>query len=271
MNNFTFQTLLTLIKPYNEALILLAHAAQISKEEIIRNYDQIPNDKVIKKYKKYIDRRKNKEPIAYITESKEFWSLNFYVSKDTLIPRPDSEILIETVLELSKGKELTILDCGTGSGCLLLSLLYELKRAKGIGIDISAKAIVIAKKNAKNLNLEARVDFINTSWNDFNEEKFDIIISNPPYLNKNDIQNLQDEVKFEPLNALIAGEDGLDCYREIIKLIPKFTQKHSLCFFEIGYGQSTQICDLLEKENYKIEKIKHDLANIPRVIAFSKK
>ena len=255
--------------PYNEALLLFSYCAEINKEEIIKNINNKVSNIYQDNFFALVKKRSEYVPIAYILGYKEFWSLAFKVSQDTLIPRPDSEVLVEEVIKKCRDCEnINILDLGTGSGALLLSILHEIKSAKGTGIDISKGAINIAIENAKLLSLANRTRFINDSWNNLEQGKYDIIISNPPYIAKRDISFLQNEVQNEPMIALDGGEDGLDCYKEIINIVPRLANKNCLCFFEIGYNQDQAICDLLQKSNFNVIQVVPDLSGISRVVIF---
>ena len=163
-----------------DAELILSKSLNISREKFLSLDDTKVEDKIILNFNKLIARRVKKEPIAYIFEKKEFWSLDFIVNKDTLIPRPETELLIECLVKYYKNKKIFILDIGTGSGCIILSILKELKRSKGIGVDVSKKAIKIASKNAKNLGLQTRSKFVKRNLNEFNSYMFDLIVSNPP-------------------------------------------------------------------------------------------
>ena len=190
------------------------------REKILINLEKKIDDKKFEKYKKLIQRRIRNEPVAYILKKKEFWKNTFFINKDVLIPRPETELIVEEtlkILDLKKSKR--ILDVGTGSGCLIISLIKERPMVSGKAIDISKKAIKIAKYNAKIHHLKNKIYFINIDIDKFNDYKYDLIVSNPPYIKKYDIKRLDDEVKlFEPHVALEAGISG---FREIKKLILK--------------------------------------------------
>ena len=175
--------------------LLLSKSLNKSREEILINLDQRINKKNFSVFKKYLRRRYNNEPVAYILEEKEFWSKKFYVTKDTLIPRPETELLVEGIIETFKNRKISILDIGTGTGCIILSLLSNLKNSYGIGVDISKNAILVSKKNALKHRLFDRVKFLNRSFDDLKYKKFDLIVSNPPYIKKNDIKNLSVDIK----------------------------------------------------------------------------
>ena len=167
-----------------DAEILLSKTLKKSREEILVNFDQTIEEKYMVNYKSLLERRIKKEPIAYIIEEKEFWSTKFYVNNNTLIPRPETELLVDTLLKTFNRKKISILDIGTGSGCIILSLLNNLKHASGLGIDVSKSAILIAKKNGNKFNLQNRLKFMNMSFERLFNKKFDLIVSNPPYIEK---------------------------------------------------------------------------------------
>ena len=171
--------------------ILLSKSLNKLREEVLIDLDREIEEKNILVFKKYLKRRSRHEPIAYILEEKEFWSKKFAVNKSTLIPRPETELLVEKLLKIYKGKKISILDIGTGSGCILISLLSDLKQSTGVGIDISANAILVAKKNALKHKLKNRIKFINKSLNTIFVKKFDLVVSNPPYIEKKDIKKTQ--------------------------------------------------------------------------------
>ena len=256
-------------KPYLEARILLTHAADIEESRITGHPEVELDCYSISKLKKIAERRKHGEPIAYIVGEKEFWSLNFSVTKETLIPRPDSEILIEAVLNMISNytDSLSILDLGTGSGCLLLALLTELPNANGIGIDISSEACMVAKKNSENLGLSERAKFRQGNWMDNIQDKFDIIITNPPYIANSQIKYLTNEVRFfEPHLALSGGPDGLSAYRLIIKDSTSHLKPDGILAAEIGINQRRDISDIFIENGLKIVKVQRDYSNIERCI-----
>jgi release factor glutamine methyltransferase len=220
------------------------------------------------KFNILLERRNNNEPIANIINKKGFWNDVFFVNANVLTPRSDSETIIEAIINNYKNKDekLNILDLGVGSGCLLLSLLKIYKNANGVGVDISEKALNIAKKNSKLLKIN-NVKFLKSNWNDKINEKFDIIISNPPYIETDFINKLSKEVNiYNPLIALDGGKDGLDCYRYLAQNLQKNIKKKTSIFFEIGYKQAKNINKILIENNYKIKKIYKDYNKIERVI-----
>lgn len=261
----------TCMQPYNEALYLMVICLQKKIEWVILNNHLTLDKKYYEYYQLLLQRRLNGEPLAYIRGYQDFWKYEFKVNSSTLIPRPDSETLISAVLKYNTIAKPSILDLGTGSGCLLLTLLSEITGSNGLGIDISKEAIKLATENASSLNLLNRVNFKNISWDELTEEsqeKYDIIISNPPYIKKEDLPKLQKELSFEPITALVSGDDGLECYKSILKKLPFICHQNSLIVFEFGQNQ-----DLLPlvSDNYEIIAIEKDLAGISRIIIFKQK
>ena len=197
--------------------LVLSNLLKQQRENLIIDLNQKVSENIALKFKNLISRRAKREPLAYILKNKEFWSKDFFVDRSTLIPRPETELLCENIIKIFRNKNLYVLDMGTGSGCIILSILTELKSAKGIGIDISRKAIEIAKKNSNKLGLNKKVKFLNKSLDNIYGYKFDLIVSNPPYIKTGDIKNLSEDVKrFEPKIALDGGKDGLDVIKKVI-------------------------------------------------------
>jgi len=210
--------------------------------------------------------------MSSILGRREFWSLDFVVTPDTLAPRPDSETLIEAVLAAlpDRSAPLSLVDFGTGTGCLLLTLLSELPNAEGIGIDISRPALAIAGGNAKRLGLADRCRFLCSDWSAALEGRFDLIISNPPYIPSGDIAGLEPEVaRFEPLSALDGGADGLDAYRALAAQIPPLLKPGGIGAFEVGAGQAPQVAALLAEAGLTPRGIHRDLGGIERVVTFA--
>lgn len=251
--------------------ILLAHLLNIDSKELILHFNKNVKQEFIDNFNKLLSRRINREPIANILNKKLFWDYSFFVDQNVLTPRNDSETLIEAVLSHYKNKnqELKILDLGTGSGCLILTLLKIYKNANGIGIDINEKSLQIAKKNAELLEIDNRISFIKNNWNDNIDDKFDIIISNPPYIPTDEIDILEPEVnKFNPLLALDGGTDGLDCYKYLSKSLQKNIKNSTKIFLEIGKGQENDINDIFSANNYKLLNMYKDLSGVNRVLCF---
>ena len=229
-----------------DAEIILSDIMGVTKEFLIVNNHINISKNIIKKYNFAIKRRINREPVAYITGKKEFWSEDFVVNHATLVPRPETELLIYKVIKVFKNKRINILDIGTGSGCILLSILKELNLSRGIGIDISAKAIQIAKANSKNLNLFYRSKFKVIDLSKFNIGKYDLIVSNPPYIPSKDIKNLsKDIINYEPLVALRGGINGLDFIKKVIYKSNNLLKRNGLLAIEIGHNQYQIVSDIL--------------------------
>ncbi len=250
--------------------ILLSKVLGQTREEIILNLDKSVKNKDIFNFKNLIQRRSKKEPIAYIIKEKEFWSLKFEVNRNTLIPRPETELIIDYLSKLYKDKKINILDVGTGSGCILISLISELKNSRGLGIDISQKALSIASKNANKHHVESKVKFIKRSINDIYGIKFNLIVSNPPYINKRDIKNLSEDIKkYEPLIALDGGNDGLDLIKKIIYKAKYLLKVNGKLALEISNEQKTKVSKILRKNSFKKEHIIKDYKNNYRYLISS--
>ena len=236
--------------------LLLSKTLNKKREEILINLDLEVCAKNLLKYKNLIVRRSQNEPIAYILKEKEFWSKTFFVNSDTLIPRPETELLVEKLITTFKEKKISILDMGTGSGCILISLLSELKSSKGIGIDISKKALEIAKKNANRNGISNNIKFFNKPIDSEFNQKFDLIVSNPPYIISNEIKNLKEDVKkYEPRIALDGGNDGLDLIKKIIYKTKYILKVKGMLALEIGNEQFKKVSEILIKKNFKIVHI----------------
>ncbi len=250
-----------------DARILLFDAANID----FNNYILYPELKLSMEkeeiFKNYVNRRLNKEPVAKIIGKKYFWKSSFIVNQYTLDPRPDTEVIIEQAYQFleDKNKPYKFLDLGTGSGCIILSLLLEFPNAFGYATDISDKTLEIANKNAQELKLSNKVNFFKSDWFDKIDGEYDLIVSNPPYIPTKDIDGLDIDVKnYDPLSALDGGEDGLTPYRIIEKDLRKFLKPTGIAIFEFGYGQAQDIKKIFS--NFTIEKIAKDLAGIERAI-----
>ena len=239
--------------------LILSKLLNKRRESLLVNEETIVPLKTIKNFNKLIKIRSKRQPIAYILNKKEFWNYIFYVNKYTLIPRPETELMVESVLKIYKSKRFKILDIGTGSGCILLSILAECKKASGTGLDISKNALKVAKKNAKLLDLSLRSKFVNKSISDYFPGKFDLIVSNPPYIKSPEMFKLQPDVKnFEPNIALNGGNDGLDVIKKVIYKSRSILKINGILSLEIGNGQYKKVSKILVKNNFKIKHLIKD-------------
>ena len=258
-----------------DARILIQHVTSLSREDIVfkaSNIDLSKNQQ--KKYFDLINQRAKKIPLTHLTNNREFFANNFYVDENVLDPRPDSEALVEMVIEkFNKFSTLNICEIGCGSGCLIISLLKHFENWLGLALDISNKALLIAEKNAKINQVLSRINFKQSDLfkNLHHDQIFDIIISNPPYIPTNEIENLQDEVRlYEPRIALDGGLDGLDFYRKIAEKSQKVLKNNGDIFLEIGYNQHQDVKNIFENNNFKFIDLKKDLSGIIRILQFQK-
>ena len=254
--------------------ILLASVIDKDRKYLILNNDQNIKEKNLIHFQKLINKRTFREPIAYLTNKKHFWNYKFFVTKDTLIPRPDTELIVEQILKLTKSKSKTkmkILDIGVGSGCILLTILKERINFYGVGVDISKKCLNISKINAKNLEVSSRVKFFKSDVDKFDLGKYDLIVSNPPYIKKFNLKYLEkDVVNFEPKLALDGGLDGLPEIRKVIKRSSDLIKKNGILFLEIAFDQKEKVKMLLKKKGFYINKILKDFAKNDRCIISTK-
>lgn len=213
------------------------------------------------------------EPVSKILGHTEFWGLPYKVTHDVLDPRPDSETVIEAALDFfGAGAPGRILDLGTGSGCLMISLLHEWPQAQGTGVDISEKALAIAQKNAVLNKVDTRAQFLLSDWDESipNGESFDLIVANPPYIPSSEIPNLAKNVKnHDPILSLDGGKDGFFCHKKVLSVVKKRLNKHGICLLEIGYDQEKNVTRLVEESSLSVTNVHPDLAGIPRVVEIS--
>ncbi len=254
---------------YNIARILMAYTINKNKEYLIINDKEILKDEILKLYNDNIEKVKNGYPVQYITNNQEFMKLNFYVDDNVLIPQPDTEILVEEIIKICKkeykGKRTKLLDLCTGSGAIAISIKKYVENIEAIATDISGNALDVAKKNAK-LN-KAEIKFIESNMFEKINDKYDIIVSNPPYIETGTLKTLSEDVQCEPILALDGGIDGLNFYREISKSSYKYLKKDGYLALEIGYNQKDSVTHILEAENrYKNIVSMKDLSNNDRVI-----
>tara|TARA_B100001027_G_scaffold203785_1_gene165494 strand:+ start:1345 stop:2187 length:843 start_codon:yes stop_codon:yes gene_type:complete len=252
--------------------LILAKVLNSTREKLLINLDKKLDRKNFKKYKNLILRRKKNEPIAHIFQNKEFWKYNFIVNGNVLIPRPETEIIVQELLKLTNYYSFKhILDIGTGSGCIIISLLKNRPFCNGTAIDVSRKALKVAKSNAKMHHLENKIKFINNDIDKFNHNKYDFIVSNPPYINKFELKRLSSNVRlFEPKIALEAGIDGFREIKKVILRSKKLLKKNGKLIFEIGDKQKKYSIYLLKKNGFYLNKICTDISTVPRVLISTK-
>tara|TARA_Y100000817_G_scaffold288010_1_gene256951 strand:+ start:1656 stop:2492 length:837 start_codon:yes stop_codon:yes gene_type:complete len=246
--------------------IILSHILKKDRERILINEYEITKNQ-FEIFNRLLTRRLNNEPIAYIINKKEFRSNNLYVAKNSLIPRPETELLIDPIISIFKRRKLYFLDAGIGTGCIIFSILNELKYSKGVGIDICNKAISVAKINLKNFKFSQRVKIQNRSIDQIFNKKFDLVVSNPPYVVKREINQLSDDIKkFEPKKALNGGNDGLDVIRKVIYKSRYILKINGILALEIGRGQYLSVLSILKKNKFKQIKIIKDYKDNVRCI-----
>ena len=258
--------------PYLDSEILMTKAIEKDRRYILINPKKDLDKEDLNTFQKLIKKRSIGKPIAYLTHKKFFWNSEFTVSDHTLIPRPDTEIVVERVLDLSaRKKKLNILEIGIGSGCILLSILKERKSFYGTGIDISKSCLKISKLNAIKLKVSSKLKLFKSNVDKFNLGKYDLIISNPPYIKKKVLKYLEKDVaKFEPKLALDGGLDGLSAFRKVIKKSSELIKKNGKFVLEIGFDQKNRVISLLKKEGFYINSTYKDLANNDRCIVCTK-
>ena len=258
--------------PILDSEILLSKAINKDRKHIILNSYEKINKKNLDNFNDLIERRKKGEPIAYIINNKDFWKSSFYVDRNVLVPRPDTELIIDQVLKIfPKNKQLQLLDIGVGSGCILLSLLKERSNFYGTGIDISKKSINISKYNAKLLQLTNRVKFFNSDVDNFKIGKYDLIVSNPPYVKLLDLKYLErDVVNFEPRLALNGGFDGFSKIRKVISKAADLIKKNGKLILEIGFSQVDEVKEILKENGFYTNKVLKDYGKKDRCIVSTK-
>ena len=252
-----------------EKKLLLSHVLGLSNEKLNLTQSEKVGEKDLKNFEQLINRRKNSEPIAYLTNKKSFWKNDFYVDQSVLIPRSDSELLIESVIEYFPDltKTYNFLDLGSGSGCLIISLLNEYLLSSGIGVEIDKEAIKVSEKNKEFLLNKDRLKFLESDFSNYDTSSFDIIISNPPYIPFEEKKDIMKEVRnYEPSKALFADEKGLYFYRKIIENLSKHLKRKQFLFLEVGINQPDGVVKILKNNNFNVVSIKKDISNIPRCI-----
>jgi release factor glutamine methyltransferase len=258
---------------YLDARILLQYLLHLSHEEIVMHSKRIISDEELYAYEKLLERRKKLEPIAYIISSKEFFGRDFYVAPSVLIPRADTETLVECVINLLEANlEPRILDLGTGSGCIIVSLLLELTSALGVGIDFSDQTLAVASVNVKKYDLESRIKLLVSDWfSDLEEQKFDVIVSNPPYISEGDARVSQETATYEPESSLYATNNGLGAYEIIASKAKNYLKTTGHIVLEIGENQENEVTNIFKTYGYKLDKVAKDLSGIIRCLVFNNK
>ena len=252
--------------------LLMSKIFEKDRKFIILNSNKKLSEEKLEQFNCLINKRLKGEPIAYLLKKKDFWKYEFYVDKGILIPRPDSEVVVDQILKLTNNKDnLRILDIGVGSGCLLLSVLKERKNFHGVGIDISKKCIDISNINASKLKISNRVKFFKSDVDNFRFGKYDLIVSNPPYIKMLDFNNLKkDVINFEPKLALYGGLDGTSEIRKVIKKSSELIKKNGKFILEIAYDQKNKVIKLLRDKGFYINNVLKDLADNDRCIVSTK-
>ena len=253
-----------------DAELLLSESLNVSKEKLILNLNDVINSDDYKVYLSKLKRRLNKEPVAYILKKKEFWKNEFYINKNVLIPRPETEHLVEETLRIiPENKNKKLLEIGIGSGCLMISILKDRTSCYGIGIDTCKKAVKTAIINANLHQIENRIKIFKTDVDNFNTGKYDLIISNPPYIDKHQLKYLGVS-EFEPLKALDGGINGTEILMKVINKASQLLKINGKLIIEIGNNQKYKMIEFLKKNNYFINKVVKDLSNIERCIVCTK-
>ena len=248
--------------------ILICKILQKKREYIILNQNLEIKKNDYLKFISLIQKRSSNIPLAYLTKSKDFWKSEFFVDNRVLIPRPDTEIIIEEILSIFKAKKINnFLEIGVGSGCIVLSILNEIKNLKATGIDISQKALEVCKINSKKLGLNSRLKLYKSDIDKFDIGKYDLIVSNPPYICRSDLNNLmKDVIGYEPKNALNGGNDGVFEIRKIVNKSSKLLKKNGKLVLEIGHNQKGKVSDILKNNGFFIQKVMKDLGQNNRCI-----
>ena len=255
------------IKSYNlDSEIILSSILNIKREKLLVTEDIVTNETIIK-FKNLIMRRSKQEPVAYIIKKREFMSKDFFVNQKSLIPRPETELLVDAIVKLYKNKSLFFLDIGIGSGCIILSILNNLKDSRGIGIDICKKTLKNSKINLNKFNLSNRCKLLHRPVKEVRNLKFDLVVSNPPYVQKREINRLSNDIKkFEPRIALDGGNDGLDVIRKVIYNSKNILKCNGILALEVGYGQYLSVSKLLKSNNFRQKTVIKDYRNNIRCI-----
>ncbi|MCW8916447.1 MAG: peptide chain release factor N(5)-glutamine methyltransferase [Magnetovibrio sp.] len=259
-------------EPVMETRMLLGFVLGGGPERVLADRDNTLTSQQSKLLSDIVGQRSHRVPMSHILGQREFWSMIFKVTGDTLTPRPDTETLVEAVLENVSPPPKRILDLGTGTGCILLALLSEWGDAQGVGVDVSDKALAVALDNAQSHKLDVRASFVKndweqSEWTDVWSEPFDVVVSNPPYIPQADIANLDVDVRdYEPMSALVGGDDGLDAYRRITDGLNSLISPGGVVGFEVGIDQAGDVAGILERAGFRVLETRNDLGGIPRAV-----
>jgi release factor glutamine methyltransferase len=256
-------------EPRFEAALLLASVLQKDKVFLIAHPEYALTETEENNFRKILERRSKREPFQHITGVQEFYGLDFEVNKDVLIPRPETELIVENAIEiLRKLANQKLCEVGIGSGCISISILHEVANATAIGLDISEKALAIAMRNSQKHGVSNRLVLKNSDvFEGLTDEKFSLIVSNPPYISSEEILNLQREVRdFEPLNALTDGGDGFSIIESIVKQSPLYLEEKGVLLMEIGFGQAENVSKMFAAKLWRTSEILPDLQGIPRMV-----
>lgn len=257
--------------PHLDARLLLEKATNMSHEQLVLNHERELDLDIENSFWELVERRVLQEPIAYILGKQEFYGLEFIVNQDVLIPRPETELLVDLLLDdynkMRFDREINILDLGSGSGAISVTLAKMIKNSQITAVDISQNALDIAKKNADLHEVNGNVNFILSNWYEMiPNKKYDYIVSNPPYIARSEYNEMSEETKFEPDIALYSEESGLANYEIIVKHASNYLSKTGKLLLEIGYRQRDAICQILEQNKFSIDIVKHDLSGHPRIL-----
>ena len=259
--------------PRLDAEVLLCAVLDKSRIQLYTNFDEPLEEQELKQYRGYVARRAAREPVAYILGHKGFLQYDFKVTKDTLIPRPETELLVEQLVSLNRDRgPVRILDLGCGSGAIIDSLLAELPEARGMGVDISPGAAAVTRENALSLGVGERLETVVSDLYEKvpREEKFQVLVSNPPYIPEGDLAGLQAEVHREPRRALDGGRDGLDFYRRILRDLWSYLDQEGMAAFEIGQGQGEDVARLCREAGLDCVKVRKDYGDMDRMVFAAK-
>ena len=258
--------------PLLDAEILMANIINKDRNYILLNSCNPVNKNDLNNFYKLIEQRSLGNPVAYLIKKKSFWNSDFFITKDILIPRPDTELVVENILRLTKQKsKISILDIGVGSGCIIVSILKERENFRGTGIDISKKCLIISRKNAIAHKVSSRLKLYKSDVDKFNLGKYDLIVSNPPYIKTNKLKYLERDVaKFEPRQALDGGLDGLSEIRKVIKKSSELRKKNGKLILEISFDQKNKVINLLKNKGFYINSTQKDFAKNDRCIVSTK-